>query len=310
MQNIFIKVDEKEYGPVTLDEFKTLVREGSVSKDDLVLCENSDDWMSAAQIEGLKRFFPTNGKNGGHQCKLYAVASGKGGVGKTLLSVNLARAVSWSEKRVLLIDLDLYNRGSTTLVADKPIVDEITVAGMLEFAQDKNAKRLKQEISEKEIVRVLDDSDNPVPIYLAPSTSTNSIVRWDQYSYDVSQLKEFMLRVVRELTKKYHLDCVVFDCRPGPEPLFLAAAGIATDIILVTEADIITLNGNINLYRYLEDAYQNNSEVLRNVRFVINRIPRGQDITHIESRYMKRQFDLFKTMKDTGYDGVEIMGSE
>jgi len=227
--------------------------------------------------------------------QIIVISSGKGGVGKTLLSVNLARAVSWSEKRVLLIDLDLYNRGSTTLVADKPIVDEITVAGMLDFAQDENAKRLKQEISEKEIVRVLDDSDNQVPIYLAPSTSTNSIVRWDQYSYDISQLKEFMLRVVRELTKKYHLDCVVFDCRPGPEPLFLAAAGIATDIILVTEADIITLNGNINLYRYLEDAYQNNSEVLRNVRFVINRIPKGQDIAHIESRYMKRLFDLFKT---------------
>ncbi|MCH8298742.1 MAG: ParA family protein [Chloroflexi bacterium] len=227
--------------------------------------------------------------------QIIAISSGKGGVGKTLLSVNLARTLSWSDKRILLVDLDLYNRGSTTLIADSPIIDELTVAGMLELAEDESDTRLRKEISEKEIVKVLDDSGNPIPLYLVPSTTTNSIVRWDQYSYDLSRLQKFMLRAVRELTKKYNLDCIVFDCRPGPEPLFLAASGIATDIILVTEADIVTLNGNINLYRYLADTYQNNSEVLRNVRFVINRIPKGQDIAHIERRYMRRLVDLFKT---------------
>lgn len=227
--------------------------------------------------------------------QIIAISSGKGGVGKTLLSVNLARTLSWSDKRILLVDLDLYNRGSTTLIADAPIIDELTVASMLELAEDKSDTRLRKEISEKEIVKVLDDSGNPIPLYLVPSTTTNTIVRWDQYSYDLSRLQKFMLRAVRELTKKYNLDCIVFDCRPGPEPLFLAASGIATDIILVTEADIVTLNGNINLYRYLADTYQNNSEVLRNVRFVINRIPKGQDIAHIERRYMRRLVDLFKT---------------
>ena len=227
--------------------------------------------------------------------QIIAISSGKGGVGKTLLSVNLARTLSWSDKRILLVDLDLYNRGSTTLIADSPIIDELTVAGLLELAQDKNVTRLRNEISEREIVNVTDDSGNPIPLYLVPSTTTNTIVRWDQYSYDLSRLQKFMLRAVRELNKKYNLDCIVFDCRPGPEPLFLAAAGIATDIILVTEADIITLNGNINLYRYLADTYRNNSEVLRNVRFVINRIPKGQDIAHIEGRYMRRLVDLFKT---------------
>jgi len=106
MENIFIKVDEKEYGPVTLDEFKTLVREGSVSRDDLVLCENSDDWMSAAQVEGLKRLFPTTGKNGGHQCKLYAVASGKGGVGKTVLTSSIGVALSSMGSDIIMVDGD------------------------------------------------------------------------------------------------------------------------------------------------------------------------------------------------------------
>ena len=227
--------------------------------------------------------------------QIIAISSGKGGVGKTLLSVNLARVLTWSEKRVLLVDLDLYNRGSTTLVADAPIIDHITVAGILELVQDQRITRLTYAIAEKKLVEGTDDSGNPISLYLFPSTSTSSIVQWDQYTYDISQLREFLHKVVRELTNKYNLDCIVFDCRPGPEPLFLAAAGISTEIILITEADIVTLNGNINLYKYLEEMYGDNSDVLRNIRFVINRIPKRQDVAHIEARYMRRLFDLFKT---------------
>ncbi len=106
MDNIFIKLEEKEYGPVTLDEFKTLAREGSVSRDDLVWSEDLDDWMSAAQVDALKRYFPTNGKNGGHQCKLYAVASGKGGVGKTILTSSIGVALSSMGSDVILVDGD------------------------------------------------------------------------------------------------------------------------------------------------------------------------------------------------------------
>ena len=227
--------------------------------------------------------------------QIIAISSGKGGVGKTVLSVNLARTLSWSGKRVLLVDLDLYNRGSTTLVADAPIIDQITVAGILELVQAQCITELKKVIAEKELVQATDDSGNPIPVHLVPSTPTSSIVHWAQYSYDILQLREFLRKVVRELTNKYKLDCIVFDCRPGPEPLFLAVAGISTEIILVTEADIVTLNGNINLYSYLEEIYRDDSEVLRNIRFVINRIPKRQDAAHIEARYMRRLFDLFKT---------------
>ncbi len=227
--------------------------------------------------------------------QIISVSAGKGGVGKTLISVNLARTLSWSGKRVLLVDMDLYNRGSTTLVAEPPITGKITVAGLMEMAHDTRITRLRKTIAETELAEAKDDEGNPIPLYLIPSTITNSIVDWAHHTYAIEQLRDFMGKVVREVATKYDIDCVVFDCRPGPEPLFLAAAGISTEIILVTEADIVTLNGNINLYSYLSNVYKENSEVLRNVRFVINRIPKGQDIDHIEQRYMKRLYDLFKT---------------
>ena len=227
--------------------------------------------------------------------EIIAVSAGKGGVGKTLISVNIARTLSWSGKRVLLADMDLYNRGSTTLVAEPPISGKITVSGLLDMAQDSRITRLRKAVADAELAEVTDDAGNQIPLYLLPSTATNSIVDWVHHTYDIAELKEFMTKVVREIAAKYDIDCVVFDCRPGPEPLFLAVAGISTEIILVTEADVITLNGNINLYTYLADLYEENSDVLRNVRFVINRIPKGQDINHIEQRYMKRLYDLFKT---------------
>ena len=227
--------------------------------------------------------------------QIISVSAGKGGVGKTLISVNLARTLSWSGKRVLLVDMDLYNRGSTTLVAEPPITGKITVAGLMEMAHDTRITRLRKTIAETELAEAKDDEGNPIPLYLIPSTITNSIVDWAHHTYAIEQLRDFMGKVVREVATKYDIECVVFDCRPGPEPLFLAAAGISTEIILVTEADIVTLNGNINLYSYLSNVYKENSEVLRNVRFVINRIPKGQDIDHIEQRYMKRLYDLFKT---------------
>jgi len=227
--------------------------------------------------------------------QIISISAGKGGVGKTLISVNLARTISWSGKRVLLIDMDLYNRGSTTLVAEPPITDKLTVAGIMELALDRRITKLRKMIAEKELARANDDEGNPLPLFLMPSTVTSTIVDWAHHTYEIPKLRQFMAKFIQEIANKYDIDCVIFDCRPGPEPLFLAAAGLSTEVILVTEADIITLNGNINLYSYLADVYKENSDVLRNVRFVINRLPKGQDLEHIEQRYMRRLYDLFKT---------------
>jgi Mrp family chromosome partitioning ATPase len=47
--------------------------------------------------------------------KILTVTSGKGGVGKSTLSLNIARQLSLCGKKTLLVDFDIHNKGVTNL---------------------------------------------------------------------------------------------------------------------------------------------------------------------------------------------------
>ena len=58
------------------------------------------------QADSLRQL-AASGRMGRAPLKVYAVTSGKGGVGKTNLSVNLATVAARAGKRVLIVDADL-----------------------------------------------------------------------------------------------------------------------------------------------------------------------------------------------------------
>jgi len=108
MEHFFIRVDEKEFGPFSLDELKKLVQEGSFEPHDLVWQEELEEWIPAQRVEALHVLFePQNGQAVSYRKQLLAFASGKGGVGKTVLSASVGVALASMGSEVILVDGDL-----------------------------------------------------------------------------------------------------------------------------------------------------------------------------------------------------------
>lgn len=223
-----------------------------------------------------------------------SVGSGKGGVGKTMLSANLARVLSWSGKNVLLVDLDLYNRGATSLIADELIANRPTVSGLLDKFQgqgdelvDPSTQSLEWMLGNPELIRTKDSDGEPTTLFLLPSAPTGKLVDWTEHDFTVPQLKAILKEAVSALSKKYDIACVVFDSRPGPEPLFLSVAGFSDEIILITEAEHVTMTGTFVLYNYLYEQYKYDAQVLLNIHLVLNRIPDKYSLRMMEKIYQE-----------------------
>lgn len=106
MDDYYIKIEDKEFGPVTYDDLKDLAREGSFSGDDLVRPESQSDWQEARKLEAFASLFNIGNGNGRHPAILYAIASGKGGVGKSVLTASLGVGFATMGSKIILVDGD------------------------------------------------------------------------------------------------------------------------------------------------------------------------------------------------------------
>lgn len=235
-------------------------------------------------MEHDRHFYP-EGQEEGEPIPILTISGGKGGVGKTVIAANLARLLSWSEQAVLLVDLDLYNRGATALIADLVTKEHATLADLLVYA---DARRLPELPGALEKAPLIQAPGGAGSLLLLPSSRYNQQVSGAEYRYEVAELKAFLRVLLRELIRTYAIRCVVFDCRSGPEPLFLAAAGLSTDTVLVTEPDMVTWAGNLNLFNYTFSYYRHDAETLLNVQFVLNRVSGQYDEADLERVYQRR----------------------
>ncbi len=105
MNNLLVRVNEKQSGPLTTTELRALVRKGKFSLNDYVWSEADDDWIKAEQLEQVKQIFDNDSLEDSER-KVIAIAGGKGGVGKTVLTASLGVGLAALGKEVILIDAD------------------------------------------------------------------------------------------------------------------------------------------------------------------------------------------------------------
>lgn len=103
--NVTVRVDEKQFGPLTKSELRAMVRKGKFSLNDYIWNEEEGEWIQAEQLDELRKLVSVDKVTEADR-KVIAIGSGKGGVGKTVLTASLGVGLAALGKEVILVDAD------------------------------------------------------------------------------------------------------------------------------------------------------------------------------------------------------------
>ena len=172
--------------------------------------------------------------------KSLCLFSGKGGVGKTILTLNLAAIYSQINKHVLIVDLDLSSGGialATNKVFDKTIYN---------FVDDYNNNRFKD--FNDYVVKYNDYID------IMPSPK------------DPRQASKIDSKYIEILLDKamFHYDMVLIDTNHNLNELNLVVLDAADNILFVIENDPMDLKNMKSLLSIFKDLDKTNYKILLN----------------------------------------------
>ena len=172
--------------------------------------------------------------------KSLCLFSGKGGVGKTILTLNLAAIYSQINKHVLIVDLDLSSGGialATNKVFDKTIYN---------FVDDYNNNRFKD--FNDYVVKYNENID------IMPSPK------------DPRQASKIDSKYIEILLDKamFHYDMVLIDTNHNLNELNLVVLDVADNILFVIENDPMDLKNMKSLLSIFKDLDKTNYKILLN----------------------------------------------
>ncbi|MHC4535100.1 MAG: pentapeptide repeat-containing protein [Planctomycetota bacterium] len=219
--------------------------------------------------------------------KILAITSGKGGVGKTTLSLNVARQLSLHGLRTLIVDFDIHNKGTTGMFLEKVSPSSPSIISTVEKSSKFDSALIKEITASIEPIPLVKDSS----LLLLPAARPREMIHWSSFVATNDHIVVFFRQLFEQLTSLKGIDVVIIDCYGGIDSLTVAAAGIADDIIIVNEPDIITFSGTLLLYTYLADTYAK-AERKPSIHFVINRITLRHSFYFLDKDYQKHLSDL------------------
>ncbi len=171
------------------------------------------------------------------QTRLISFVSGKGGVGKTSLAVNFAWLCSQVYKTVL-IDLDFQNQGATGMMIRKLPSNTCGVFEVLQGACD--AKINPGQIDKN--------------LYFVPAISLLNPPNYGVIADTLRSpsLKENLSQYLESVVEQSDFKIVVLDCHGGLDYSSVAAHKLSNDTLVVTEADVVSFNGTLELLEFYE----------------------------------------------------------
>ena len=174
-----------------------------------------------------------------------AVVSGKGGVGKTIISANFARLVSYNQ-RMLLLDFDFPNQGLSGLLSDFLRAGCFSARELIESSGTIDASRVLSVDENLLFIPAFDPADKD-----RFSFNTNQI--------HVTELMTLLDYRISALTETLNLDLILMDCHGGLDHISYASFRTSDYTIVVSEPDLVTFNGTLELFDYYIENWASSS---------------------------------------------------
>jgi len=117
MNDVFVRVKEKQYGPFSNHELRQMARKGGFGPHDEVWNEQDGEWVPAGELDAVRQVFNDRGDSSESKLtRLLAIGGGKGGVGKTVMAASIGVGLASLGKEVVLIDADLGGANLHTIM--------------------------------------------------------------------------------------------------------------------------------------------------------------------------------------------------
>lgn len=203
-------------------------------------------------------------------CKSISLLSGKGGSGKTTLSLSIASLLSYCGIKVLLIDCDLSTNGATYFYESKLQTTNIPYSSfhsILSCNEDDDYRFV-----------TINDYFDFLP----------SIIRIDDETRTLPAINSYYCESMHRFFRK-HYDVVIFDCQAGYTDLLHAILPYTDVNLVVMEADSISSSALRSLYLKIgsilnaKKLYQVFNKVSSDEYDIYSKVSGGTFFTNIES---------------------------
>ncbi len=194
------------------------------------------------------------------EIKVYCVASGKGGVGKTNVAVNMAIALQRKGRKVLIIDADLGMANVDVLLGIFPSVTLFDV-----FFNDKS-------LQEAVI-------DGPEGVKIIPGGS--GMIKMT--TLDTAQQS----RLAEEFMQMEGIDTILIDTGAGISMNLMSFIAFSQDVLIVTTPEPTALTDAYGLIKVISEL-----QLKKNIKVIVNRVS-GKEIALFTFERLKNTVEKF-----------------